>query len=261
MKSKLRVFYAWASVAAAVIIAVLRTVIAIQYTDKYGVYANGSLFPRIFDIAVFVVVAVMIALPYVFKAGFSECQSLSPTKLSVFSGAVLGFMFIASSALSFLNLISQNSFPALDTVIMLSGILSGIGIIMNIFFPNRYDILRSVLSFAPVLWSLASLIAVYFDMDILITSPNRVYSQTALLATALFFLTCSREMLDIKDSRFFYMSTSSAVVLSAASAVPNLICENILAVGASDKPENYAVILAVSLFSAVKLIQTAHKEQ
>lgn len=256
MKQSFRRSYSVIAVLFAVFAALFRTFIAINYTDRYGVYTRNTPIVHILDIVVFVAVAAFALIPFIFSNSFKDKTVQKPTKLSVFACAELGFMFIATSSLSFFNMVSQVNFPIKQTIMAITGILGGIGFIMNIFLADRQKSLRSFFSFMPIIWSLTCLFEVYFDMDILITSPNRAYAQTALLAMALFFLANSREMLGICEPRLFFAGATTATVLCTVCALPNILCSRLLAQGPSDKPETYVVMLAVALYAAVYLLKS-----
>ena len=253
MKTSFKSVYAIITAAFTVVIAALRTLITSTYTEAEGVYAQGKSLPLIFDIVVFAVILMLAVLPFFIK---DRSYDTSYSKVTAFTSALSGFVFIAVSVTT---LLSASGSTAM-LVMGITGILAGFGLLMNLFTPDKYTVLRAVLSFAPVIYSLAGLIEVYFDMSILITSPNRVYAQVSFLAMAVFFLTCSREHLNMPDHRFFYIGASAASVLTATYALPNLIAGDILAKGTSLRPEQFVLMLAVCVYALSKLLTAAFKK-
>lgn len=250
MKTSFKSVYAIITAAFTVILAVLRTIITSTYTDPEGVYAQGKTLPLIFDIAVFAVILVLAVLPFFIK---DHSYNASPSKVTVLTSALAGFIFIAVSVTTLLGAAGSSA----RLVMGITGILAGFGLLMNLFTQDKYATFRAALSFAPVIYSLAGLIEVYFDMSILITSPNRVYAQVTFLAMAVFFLSISREHLGIPDHRFFYIGASSVSVLTAAYALPNIIAGDILAKGTSSRPEQFVLMLAVCVYALSKLLKAA----
>ena len=109
---------------------------------------------------------------------------------------------------------------------------------------------------------MTALINVYFDMSILITSPNRAFSQLALLAFSVFLLAETRMELKLENTLLYAPASAVSTILLAVSAIPNLLCPHILSIGDSDRPIIYAVELAASIYSASKLYAyCAHGEK
>ncbi len=257
MKHKLKVSYAAFAILFSFAATAFRIYTVLNHTDAYGVYEYASVVGKILDISVFTVTVVLAIIPFVFRKQFDCKLPENLTQASAFASSQLAFVFITVSFLLLLDMASLKSFPGTQTIMMLTGIAGGVGILMTVFIPKRYNNIKAALSFAPIIWSLSCLIEVYFDMKILINSPNRAYMQTSLLALLLFFLAMSRRMLKLKNTSFHFAASAVATVLTPVCAIPNLVCSDILKQGSSDKPESYIIILSVFIFASVELLQSA----
>lgn len=257
--------YAIAAFAAAAVFAAIRIIVTFLFTEKYtGVYLRGSIFPQIFQCLLAVAVIFFIVFPCVkkMKKCFESRTLPANSKVTVFTSAVLGFMFLASSLLLLFTMVSQMRFGIADTILAITGIFSSAYYLSRIFSRGCRAEGTALLSMVPIVWALTVLIDVYFDMSILITSPNRIFSQLALLAFSVFLLAETRMALHFDNTLLYAPASAVSTILLAVSAIPNLLCPHILSVGDSDRPIIYAVELAACIYSASKLYAyCAHGEQ
>ncbi len=256
MNNKSARIYTWASIASAVLFTVMRLINVILFTEpKSGVYVRGAIFPQIFEYAIYAFILALIVFAYIIKGKLARRNMPKNTRLTVFTTAVIGFMFLLSSLLLLLDMVSKSSFKAIDTALAASGILASIYYLSVIFARTSKASVSAILSMSPILWAVVALTYVYFDMSILITSPNRIFNQLALLAFSVFLLAETRLTLSMKNTLLFAPSAAISAILLSVSSIPNLFCMNILATGESDRPIIYAVELAAALYAASRLYQ------
>lgn len=257
--------YAIATIIAAAVFAVIRVVVTLLFTEKNtGVYVRDSIFPQIFQYVLAATVIILVILPCItkMKKQFQSRTLPRDTKATVFTSAVLGFMFLASSLLLLLTMVSQMRFETADTILAITGIFSSAYYLSRIFSRGCRAEATALLSMTPIVWAMTALINVYFDMSILITSPNRAFSQLALLAFSVFLLAETRMELKLENTLLYAPASAVSTILLAVSAIPNLLCPHILSIGDSDRPIIYAVELAASIYSASKLYAyCAHGEK
>lgn len=257
--------YAIAAFAAAAVFAAIRIIVTFFFTEKYtGVYLRGSISPQIFQCLLAVAIIFFIVFPCVkkMKKRFESRTLPANSKATVFTSAVLGFMFLASSLFLLFTMVSQMRFETADTILAITGIFSSACYLSRIFSRGCRDEATALLSMTPIAWTMTALINVYFDMSILITSPNRAFSQLALLAFSVFLLAETRMELKLENTLLYAPASAVSTILLAISAIPNLLCPHILSVGDSDRPIIYAVELAACIYSASKLYAyCAHGEQ
>ncbi|MBQ7822237.1 MAG: hypothetical protein IJ391_08155 [Clostridia bacterium] len=254
MNTKINRIYALASLGAAVLFSVMRIITAVFFTERdTGVYVRGSIFPHIWDYLLFAVVIILILIPCIKRKSFSHRTMPTATKATVFTSAVLGFMFLAATLLILLIMVSQKRFDTVDTILAITGVFAAVYYLSGIFSRGCHAESNALLSMVPIIWTLTALIDVYFDMSMLISSPNRAFHQLALLAFSVFLLAETRMALFLKNTLLYAPAAAISSTLLSATAIPNLVCPHILSIGETDRPIIYAVELAAALYAASKL--------
>ncbi len=254
MSKKSDKLFAVITIICALVLALFRIAVTLFYTeDKIGVYVTDSIFPKILDYAVALVTIAAVLFPCFRKNNYKCKSAKSETKLTLFTTAVLGFMFIALSLSFILSMLTKNNSGAVEISFAVFGVLSSIYYLSKIFAREVNPGFRALFSMIPIVWTVITLIEVYFDLNALITSPNRAYHQTALLAFALFILAQARVEIGFENNLLYAPSAAAATILLAVSSLANLICPHILSVGHTDRPIVYALEFAAFLYCASKL--------
>ena len=247
--------YAISAIIFTVILTLFRTLVTFLYTEsKNGVYVTDSNIPGIFDYSVAVITVLLIVIPLLKNKNFAKQRTNSETRFSLFASAALGFMFIASSMVLVFNMLTQSKNNTTGIILVILGILSSVYYLSKVFSKNSSGNGRIFSSMLPAAWAITALIEVYFDMNVLITSPNRAYHQLALLSFAVFVLAEIRNELKFPNNLLYAPAAACCTVLLAVSSIPNLICPHILSIGNTDRPIIYALELVVSIYAASRLI-------
>ncbi|MBQ4137211.1 MAG: hypothetical protein IJD67_03785 [Clostridia bacterium] len=236
--------------------AVLRVVIALFFTEEnLGVYVRGSVFPLIADLLLAISIIILTTLPCIYKKHFSRREINGETKLTVFATATLGFMFLAFSLLLLLSMVSVKHFDTTGILLTVTSIFAAVYYLAKIFARGCREESGAILSMIPIVWALVALIDVYFDMSVLITSPNRAIHQLALLAFSIFVLAETRMVLKLENTLLYAPAAAISALLLASASLSNLLCPHIMMLGETDRPIIYAVELAAAFYSATKLYQ------
>ena len=256
MSNKILRFYAHFSTVLIAVLAALRVVVALFFTEsELGVYIRGSAIPLIADIILAISIIALVAISCIFKKHFTPREIKGTTKLTVFSTATLGFMFLAFALLMLLSMVSIKHFDTAETLLTVSSVFSAVYYLSKIFSRGCREESNAILSMIPIIWALVALIDVYFDMSVLITSPNRAIHQLALLAFSVFVLAETRMELKLENTLLYAPASAISALLLASASLPNLLCPHIMMLGESDRPIIYAVELAAAFYSVTKLYQ------
>ena len=256
MSNKILRFYAYLSTALIAVLTVFRVIVALFFTEsKLGVYIRGSAIPLFADMILAISILTLIAIPCISKKQFTPREVPGTTKLAVFSTATLGFMFLAFAVLSLLSMVSVNRFDTAEILLTVTSVFAAVYYLSKIFAQRCREESNAILSMVPIIWALVALIDVYFDMSVLITSPNRAIHQLALLAYSVFVLAETRMALKLENTLLYAPAAAISSILLASASLPNLLCPHIMMLGESDRPIIYAVELAAAFYSVTKIYQ------
>lgn len=244
MSSRFTKIYAVFCTLAAIILSALRIAVSLFYTDPAtGVYSRASNLPDILNVLTAALIIIAITVPLVLKNKFPLKVESPQNKQSVFFTALLAFVFLLVALFNIYEALTSHKTDIATIVISASGILSALYYLAKIFAKKENRGVVAILAFAPIVWSLATLVAQYFDMTILISSPNRAYHQMALLALASLALAEVREIIGFDNNRLFVPAAGCAGILLSVSSLANLVCTEILAIG-----ETYSLLTHITEF-------------
>ncbi|MCL2095622.1 MAG: hypothetical protein FWH10_01815 [Oscillospiraceae bacterium] len=89
---------------------------------------------------------------------------------------------------------------------------------------HKYSSMHIILSFMPVAWAFLNVFKAFFDMSKSVNSPVRIYELMSFLFIASYFVRESRMLLTQRcETAKFFTYAYIAVIISSASALPNLI--------------------------------------
>lgn len=246
--------YAISAIAVAVLGVVTRIISTMLFTEKgTGVYVRGSILPNVLGYMLAAAILFLTVFAILKKKDFSARCIQEQGRVETFVSAVLGFMFLAVALLLMLSMMSQRYFGSFELIMTITGIFSSVYYLARIFSREMKAHTSAILSMVPIIWTMTTLIEVYFDMSILITSPARKFQQLALIAFAIFLLAEARMELGFENTLLYAPAAASSTILLAVTSIPNLVLPQVLAVGRTDRPIVYALELAAALYSGVKL--------
>lgn len=225
-----------------------------DYADtEYGLYEIGSSAPGAFYI--FLAVAGLLMITPVFTlrqdslpVGLKHGGIL--TSITAIASAV--FMIISSVSYLMSNKDSFLAFGGMDTATKLMLVCSVIAFPAAVYYfsvafsgksKSRF---APFLSFFPVIWTLAYLMAIYFDRGMIINSPVKTLEQLAIISFMLYQLFESRAMLEKSKSALYFSLSNITVILLAAAFISELIP---VAMGTKQIGVSYVYIIYFSVSS------------
>ena len=255
MCKKSNKIYCASAIIISVLFSFLRVVITFLYTEEnFGVYVTNSIIPTLFDYTVTAAIIFFAIFPYIFRKSFERKITPEHTSFSKYVGFTLGFIFMFFSFAVLFLAIKGRETPVYEIILAVSAVFSSVYYLSKCMSQSSGSGAKALLSMAPIIFTVTALIEVYFDMDILITSPNRSYHQTALLAFALFLLAETRLELGYENTINFAPCADISAILLSVSSIPNLICYQILNCGHTDRPLIYAIELVAAFYCVSRLI-------
>ena len=244
-----------ASIVASVLSICIRSIFTVTLLDtNYGVYVQESMLPTVFHAALAVICAAMAAYAIICVKGGNADYFAKSGIFHTFASFVCGFLLAADILIELFKIateaISPNKFDVLEIIFALPAVIFFICIAIK---PQKASAALTLTSFFPIAWCAVCLIRIYFDTTVLMTSPNKILGQIALLSAMIFFLTESRMLVSNFSHKFFLAAASVAPVLLLTSGVPGIIFADKLAIGTSDSIIRCAVEVAFALFIYARL--------
>ena len=243
------------SIAAALVSLVGRLLPVLFFTDeKFGVYSKGSLFPQVFGYFV-AVICIGLAIWGAFsKKDFSGRKAPASTPFTVFTTAVLGFIMLAFVAILIFSRVNNGPCSTFEIILIISALFSGIYYLSLIFSRKSNPNMFAIISMSPIVWGVTSLIELYFDMTVLISSPSRIWVQLAFLSFMVFTLAETRFNIYYESTPLYAPSAAIATIFLLSVSVSNLVCLDKMMIGNTERPITYVIMLAAGLYSLSKLV-------
>jgi hypothetical protein len=110
-----------------------------------------------------------------------------------------------------------------------------------------------ILSFMPILWSFLNIFKCFFDMSKSVNSPVRIYELMCFLALSAYFVAESRMLVGRRGIGRFFTFAYIALILTALSALPNLILSSFWIMQTNNTQILYAVELSFVLYIASRI--------
>lgn len=148
----------------------------------------------------------------------------APSSVSLFAGLFCGFLMFASVVLYFMDTPMDQVFK--NYVVLVSIILalvSSVYFVLGITSQKIGYTAKTLLCFVVILWSMASLLGLYFDISLTINNPSKILEQLALVAVTLYFLYECRFFIEKQRPALYLAVGFIASVLLGVSVLPNLI--------------------------------------
>jgi len=272
-------------VAAAVLLLTIARVVSVRlYVDPEAHFYTAEAM-RIFDYAMAAVVAGMYIVGcvvfYKYKIGanshryYAKSESfIQGTQTLVFTAAIAGCVLVASAGFQIWNMIAefgdgQSVVPYLrerlmDIFIFVTAVLSSVYFFRTAARDSdisagaaKYSPIYSqwaiLLSMMPILWSFANTFRIFFDMSRSINSPIRVYELMCFLALSLYFVSETRMLVGRHGLAKYFTFAYIATLITALSAVPNLMLSSFWIMQTNDGPIVYAVQAAFILYMVARV--------
>lgn len=254
MSSRFTKIYAIFCTVCMALLCALRIAVTLNYTDSStGVYTRASVLPNILDILTVILIIIVSLVPVVFKNKFYFKAVSVQNKPTAFSTALLAFVFLVVTLFDIYESMTSHKIDIATIIITVSGVFSALYYLARVFAKKASRGVIAIFAFSPIVWALATLVTQYFDMTILITSPNRAYHQIALLALAVYALAEVRELINFDNNRLYTPAAGCAAILLSVSSLPNLVCPEILAAGETYSIFTYLVEFIFSLYCIIRL--------
>ncbi len=243
------------SIAAVILSVVTRSVLTVTTLDaRYGVYEHGNAIPTIYHILLLVICLLMAGYALISAKSTNKAFFPASNSFTVFASFACGFLLAADFLITFItvaaNGLSPTRFDIIEICFSVPAIIYFIAIAVK---PKSRSSVLALASLFPIAWCAVCLIRMYFDTTVLMTSPDRILGQIALLSAMIFFLSEARIRVSNFSHRLFTASASVAPVLLLTHAVPNLLFANRLAIGESYSTIRCAVEIAFALFAYARL--------
>lgn len=236
--------------------AITRTVLTFTSLDtKYGLYASENPVPVIFHILL-AITCLALALTAALKAPELPSDHRIPTDtFTVFTAFVTAFLLTARVLTLLTNATvggyGLNSFDLFEIIFAALSIIYMVGIALK---SSKQSGILALSSFAPIGWCAVCLVSIYFDTEVLMTSPNKIIGLMSFLAAMIYFLCEARIHTEKVSHRFYLAAAAAAPILLFVSSVPNLICRETLYKGPSDDFMHYAIEAGLGLFIYARFV-------
>ncbi len=254
--------YLTLSLLLALALAVLRTVAVLRHYDgSLGYFEAGARLPEIANLLTLLAFPLCLSAP--FTLGGGRLKSAPPRfhLPTVFSSALLAFLLIAFAALHVTEISAEIVSDAptdpravfTSAVAALLSLLGTVSFVLSASMGAEISAKKAFSSSAVVLFALMYTIFLYFDTDLPINAPEKLLAQMTLLAIALFFLYETRIAIAKPMPAVRVGFGFLAMILSASSAVPNLLYYAANGVAVLETPVHDFLILGFFLYLAARL--------
>ena len=118
---------------------------------------------------------------------------------------------------------------------------------------HKYSSAHVIFSFMPIIWAFLNVFKCFFDMSKSVNSPLRIYELISFLALSAYFVSESRMLVERRELSKFFTFSYIAVIVTAVSALPNLIWSSFWMLQTNNGQIVYAleISLAVYIFSRI----------
>ena len=120
----------------------------------------------------------------------------------------------------------------------------------------KYSSAHIIFSFMPIIWSFLNIFKCFFDMSKSVNSPVRIYELMAFLALSAYFVSESRMVVGRLETSRFFTFAYIAVLITAISALPNLIWSAFWIL----KTNNDQIIYAAELSLVVYILSRVYSQ-
>ena len=212
-------------------LSVWRTVLMVRYYDpynnEYALEASGAL--KSLGIILFMVFVVLATSALFLKRFEFRPFSASDHQSSVFTSALLGFVFLASGVFAtfYLKPIAENFVSPLhqyaQTVSYVLLFFCALFFIVNASGYPKFHNLKRILSFVVPIWGIAFLLGSYMDPAYNYKDYNHTLCNVAICAMTLFVLYDTQMTVTGKPSPAYFVFSLISLVASTVYMIPTFV--------------------------------------
>lgn len=216
---------------AAIIISVISAVIICMseqyYDEEIQHYAQGAVLP-----VIGFALAALAAVPAIIAAAASRAtdgarayitESAESDRVMIYARFLVAAFFAAEFVITLLSFGSSDA-TLLSAAVALSAILSAVSMLVRALMPKKAKAVAA-LSVIPIVWSIFSMLNVYFTDTLALNSPHKSMILIAYVYTVFLFITDARFANRRQTVPFFIFS--SLVSLSSVSLVIPLLVASV----------------------------------
>lgn len=213
-------------------LAVFRTVLLYRYFDPYNNEYSADAKFSISLLGYLLLAAILLMATSYFllrKKDFSEF-AVSQSQFSVFSSALLGFVFAAIGFLVLLyyggELFAENTHTFFQTLRIICFVLlffSAAYFVMNAAASRTSVRMKKFFSFIPTVWALLFLVVSYINPAYNYTDPNHNFCNISIAALLLFFLYETRACATGKNTPIRFIFSLIALIVTLVYILPIFI--------------------------------------
>ena len=212
-------------------LSVWRMILMVRYYDpynnEYALEATGSL--KSLGIVLFIVFVILATVAPVLRRFEFQTFSASDHQSSVFTSALVGFVFLASGVFAtfYLKPILENSVSPLykyaQTVSYSLLFLCAVFFIINASGHPRFNNLKKLLSLVTPIWGVAFLIGSYLDPAYNYKDYNHTLCNVAICALILFFLYDAQMLVTGKATCAYFVFSLISLTASMVYMIPTFV--------------------------------------
>ncbi|MBQ7377494.1 MAG: hypothetical protein IJW71_04135 [Clostridia bacterium] len=241
---------------------VLRTLLLFRHYDHAygGYYPSAGLLDDVTYLFLFLGVLLTVAFGIFTRKKISfdlERDSLA----EIFPASFSALMLMALGIVTLISSVTGNVSLSVRLLSIFLLIFSAVGCVYFIFcaLGGGKDGVRALTLLSAVLALVATVIYVYFDSSVLLGSSSKLLVQIALILLFFFLLTECRFYIDRATPVLHLVTAILSVLFATVSSIPNLIYVAIRHQSILASPITDFLMLALSLFAAVRLCRVALK--
>lgn len=229
LTKKTMIAYLSSSAVIGITLAVWRIMLMLKYFDPYNnEYSADAKIPlQILGYTICISLVLMASAYFFIRKQSFASFSASESQASVFSSALLGFVFAAVAVLILIyysgTLFTSGSHPFFKIIRILSFLLllfSAVYFIANAADSRVPAKTKQILSFFPTLWALSFLVASYINPAYNYTDPNHNLCNISIAALLLFFLFETRTAVTGKSTPARFIFSLIALICTMVYILP-----------------------------------------
>ena len=255
-------FIRLSSLLLALILAVLRTVAVLYcYDASLGYFRDGYLLPMIANLLTLLVIPFCLSLPMPLGGGKLRMMPARFHLPTAFSSALVAFLLIAYAALHVTEIGAEilRDAPTDARIVLTSGVSAllsvcgAVSFILTASMGAEISPKKAISTASVVLFAVMYALFLYFDNAMPINAPEKLLAQITLLSVAVFFLYETRVALGQPMPALRAAFGLLAMILTASSALPNIIYYAVHRVALLETPVHDFLILAFFFYLAARL--------
>ncbi len=227
-----------------------------RYDEALGYFAPGALSELLFPLLLVIATVLYAAFGFLSRAQLEEGERRS-TVFVTFASA-----FAAVATAVFLITTLPRVFEAaslLEGLFCALTVLFGVGLVLH-FALSALDTgsfaLRALSAIGAVLFSVFYILYAYFNTDLVLNSPVKIFDELSVLVFVLFFITECRFLFGTAKNAVYLPLSMLAFTLSLSNALPELIYALKSSEALSGNIVHGFMILSFGLYTASRLLAT-----